>query len=120
VEAANFDPKLRLYADLHRGFGQRQESGLWTNEILQALAEIEDGPWSSLTVSTLDDMLWPDGIERRNVWKKYAESSRKSNKGLRREQFESVWRELGFEAQRAQSSKIIRLPRHKSGTGEAQ
>src|SRR5262249_48411537 len=28
VEAANFDPKLRLYADLHRVFGQRQESGL--------------------------------------------------------------------------------------------
>src|SRR5262249_10573536 len=29
VEAANFDPQLRIYEDLHGNFKQRQEAGHW-------------------------------------------------------------------------------------------
>src|SRR5262245_33009486 len=43
VEAANFDPQLRNYEDLHGIFQQRQEAGLWEDDILQALADIEHG-----------------------------------------------------------------------------
>src|SRR5262249_45052326 len=115
-----FDPELRLYEDLYQVFERRQESALWVSEILQALAEIEDGPWASLTNDVLYSMLWRKGIERRSVWKTSADGTRRSNKGFYRRQFELVWRELGYEAQQAQSSKIIRLPRHKPGTGGAQ
>jgi len=119
IEAANFDPELRLYDDLYQIFERRQQdSGLWISEIMQALAEIEDGPWGSLTRDRLYDLLYRRGIEKRNVWKT-AGGERRSNGGIYRKQLEPVWRELGCEAQQAQSSKIIRLPRHKRGTGEA-
>ena len=119
IEAANFDPELRLYDDLYQIFERRQQdSGLWISEIMQALAEIEDGPWGSLTRDRLYDLLYRRGIEKRNVWKT-AGGERRSNGGIYRKQLEPVWRELGCEAQQAQSNKIIRLPRHKRGTGEA-
>jgi len=119
VEAANFDPQLRIYEDLHGIFKQRQEAGLWEDDILQALADIEHGFWSSLTKATFRDLLYPEGIERRTVWKDVGGGKRKSNKGYRYEQFEPVWRKLGYEAQQAQSGKIIKLVGHKAGTGEA-
>src|SRR5262249_54190518 len=99
-------PELRLYEDLYQVFEQRpQESGLWISEIMQALAEIEDGPWGSLTRDTFYDLLDRRGIEARNVWKVFADGKRRSNKGIYRKQLEPVWRELGIEAQQAQSSK---------------
>jgi hypothetical protein len=116
IEATNFDPELRFYEDLYQIFGRRrQESGLWISEIMQALAEIEDGPWGSLTRDRFYDLLYRRGIEKRNVWK-VVDGKRRSNGGIYYKQLEPVWRELGFEAQQAQSSKIIQLPRHKSGT----
>jgi Protein of unknown function (DUF3631) len=121
VEAANFDPELRFDEDLFSVFEQRQqESGLWIDEIVQALGDIDDGPWGSLTRDLLYDLLYRRGIEKRTVWKVSADGGRRSNKGVYRKQLEPLWRELGYEAQQAQASKIIRLPRHKSGTGEAQ
>jgi hypothetical protein len=120
VEAASFDPELRLYEDLYRVFERRQESALWIGEIMQALGEIEDAPWASLTNDTLYSMLWRKGIDRKSVWKTSADGTRRSNKGIYRRQLEPVWRELGYEAQQAQSSKIIHLPRHKPGTGGTQ
>jgi hypothetical protein len=119
VEAANFDPQLRIYEDLYTIFEQRQEAGLWEDDILQALADIEGGFWDSLTKATLRDLLYPEKIERKTVWKDVGGGKRKSNKGYRREQLEPVWRKLGYGAQQAQSSKIIRLVGHKPGTGEA-
>jgi hypothetical protein len=117
VDAENFDPELRFYEDLHGVFGQRpQESGLWVIDIMQALAEIEDGPWGSLTRDMLYDLLYRRGIEARNVWKVLTDGKRRSNKGIYRKQLEPVWCELGYETQQAQSSKIIRLPRHNLGT----
>src|SRR5262245_33009487 len=77
------------------------------------------GIWSSLTKATFRDLLYPEGIERRTVWKDVGGGKRKSNKGYRYEQFEPVWRKLGYEAQQAQSGKIIKLVGHKAGTGEA-
>ena len=116
IEAANFDPELRLYDDLYQIFERRQQdSGLWISEIMQALAEIEDGPWGSLTRDKLYDLLDRRGIEKRNVWK-VIDGKRRSNGGIYYKQLEPVWRELGIGAQQAQSSKIIRLPRHKRGT----
>ena len=116
IEAANFDPEFRLYEDLYQVFEpRRQESGLWISEIMQALAEIEDGPWGSLTRDKLYDLLDRRGIEKRNVWK-VIDGKRRSNGGIYYKQLEPVWRELGIGAQQAQSSKIIRLPRHKRGT----
>ena len=82
---------------------------------MQALAEIEDGPWGSLTRDKLYDLLDRRGIEKRNVWK-VIDGKRRSNGGIYYKQLEPVWRELGIGAQQAQSSKIIRLPRHKRGT----
>jgi len=121
VEAANFDPELRFDEDLYAVFEQQwQESGLWIDEIIQALGDIEDGPWGSLTKDAFYDMLYRRGIEKRTVWKVSADGRRRSNKGVYRKQLEPLWRELGYETQQAQSSKIIRLPRHKPGTGEAQ
>src|SRR5262249_21708641 len=70
IEAENFDPELRLYEDLYQVFEQRpQESGLWIDDIIQALGDIEDGPWSLLTRDLLYDLLYRRGIEKRNVWK---------------------------------------------------
>jgi hypothetical protein len=121
IEAANFDPELRFDEDLYAVFEQRrQESGLWIDEIIQGLSDIEDGPWGSLTRDMLYDLLYRRAIEKRTVWKVGADGRRRSNKGIYRKQLEPLWRELGYEAQQAQSSKIIRLPRHKSGTEGAQ
>jgi hypothetical protein len=119
VEAANFDPELRFDEDLFSVFEQRRVSGLWLDDIVQALSEIEDGPWSALTRDTLYDFFYERHVEPRTVWKDMPDGTRKSNKGVYRKQLEPLWRELGYEAQQAQASKIIRLPRHKSGTGEA-
>jgi len=119
VEAANFDPEVRLYEDLYQVFEQRQADGLWTSEIVQVLSEIEDGPWASLTNDVLYDMLYRKGIDKKTVWKTSADGTRRSNKGFYRWQFEPVWREL-FGHTETQSSKIIHLPRHKRGTQEAQ
>jgi len=118
VEAAGFDPEIRLYEDIYRVFEQRQTDSLWTVELVQALSEIEDAPWASLTNDMLYDKLYRKGIEKRTVWKINAAGGRRSNKGFYRAQFEKVWRELLGHTE-AQSSKIIRLPRHKRGTGEA-
>jgi hypothetical protein len=120
VEAANFDPELRFDEDLYSVFQQRQESALWMDEIIEALSDIEDGPWGSLTRDLLYDLLYRRGIEKRTVWKVGADGGRRSNKGIYRKQLEPLWRELGYEAQQAQSSKIIRLPRHNRDTEEAQ
>src|SRR5215469_2957712 len=56
VEAANFDPELRFDEDLYSVFEQRQESALWIDEIIEALSDIEDGPWGSLTKDLLHDL----------------------------------------------------------------
>src|SRR5262249_39730016 len=117
IEAENFDPELRLYDDLYEVFKQQpQESGLWLSDIIQALGDIEDGLWASLTRDRVKDFFYQRHIEPRNVWKVFADGKRRSNKGIYRKQLEPVWRELGYQAQQAQSSKIIRLPRHKAGT----
>jgi uncharacterized protein DUF3631 len=120
TETGNFDPELRFDEDLFSVFEQRRDSGLWLDEIMQALSEIEDGPWSALTRDALCDFFYRRGVEPRTVWKVMPDGARKSNKGVYRKQLEPLWRELGYEAQQAQASKIIRLPRHKLGTGEAQ
>jgi hypothetical protein len=119
VEEAGFDPEIRLYEDIRHVFARQQGDGLWTNEIVQALSEIEDGPWASLTNSALYDQLYRKGIEPKTIWKVGADGKRRSNKGFTRAQFEKVWRELLGHGE-AQGSKIIRLPRHKRDTREAQ
>jgi len=82
---------------------------------VQALKETND-MWASLTTSALYERLWKRSIEYRTVWKPGAGAKRQSNKGFMREQFVPVWRELLGHSE-TQSSKIIRLPRHKLGTG---
>src|SRR5262245_41597629 len=118
TEAANFDPKIGLYEEILRMFEQWRLDRCWTSEITQALNEVDGGPWGSLTNSGLYDLLYPDDIGPVTVWKTGAGGRRSSNKGFYRRQFEQVWRELLGDTE-AQSSKIIRLPRHKLGTGEA-
>jgi hypothetical protein len=116
IEAANFDPRVGLYEKIHELFERQQASGLWAKEIVQALREVEGGPWGSLTTGTLYDLLWPDGIEPKTVWKKTADGTRQSNNGFTDQQFEPVWRKLAIRDTETQPSKIIRLPRHKRDT----
>jgi hypothetical protein len=117
VEKASFDPEVRFYEDIYHVFEQRQADGLWASELVQALSEIEDAPWATLTNEVLYDRLYRKGIEYRTVWKAGADGKRRSNRGFYRKQFEPIWRELLGHAE-TQSNKIIRLPRHKRGTGE--
>jgi hypothetical protein len=119
IERASFDPEIGLYENIYKLFERQQAGGLWTSEIVQALSEVEGGPWGSLTNEMLYDLFWRRGIEKKTVWKTSVDGTRRSNKGFYPQQFEQVWRELlGYTG--TQASKIIRLPRHKSDTGEAQ
>jgi hypothetical protein len=119
IEAENFDPEIQLYQDIYLVFERLQVDQLWTSELVQTLKEINDR-WASLTNNALYDQLWKKNIEYRTIWKLGANGKRQSsNKGFVRQQFEPVWREFGIGHSEAQSSKIIRLPRHKRGTGEA-
>jgi hypothetical protein len=115
IEAANFDPEIQLYQDIFLVFERLQVDRLWASELVQALKEINDR-WASLTKGELYDQLWKRAIEYRTVWKAGANGERRSNKGFMRQQFELVWRELGIGHGETHSNKIIRLPRHKSGT----
>jgi Protein of unknown function (DUF3631) len=116
IEAANFDPEIRLYQDIYLVFERLRIDRLWTSDLVQALKEINDA-WASLTNSALYELLWKRGIEYRSVWIDGAGRERRSNKGFLCQQFEPVWRELGLLGHvGAQSSKIIRLPRHKRDT----
>jgi hypothetical protein len=118
VEAASFDPELRFYGDIFDVFEKKQVDRFWTSELVQALREIEHGLWAALTNDAFYDRLYRKGIDYRTVWKVGADGTRRSNKGFYREQFEPVWRDLLGHTE-TQSSKIIRLPRHKRGTGGA-
>jgi hypothetical protein len=118
VEAVGFDLEIKLYEDIFNVFERRQTDRFWTGELVQALREIEDAPWASLTNDTLYDVLYRKKIDFKSVWKIEADGKRRSNKGFMRAQFESVWHDLLGHTE-AQSNKIIRLPRHKRGTGGA-
>jgi hypothetical protein len=118
VEEASFDPEIRFYEDTYIVFEQLQTDRLWTSELVQALSEMEHGLWAALTNDALYARFYRKGIDYRTVWKIGADGKRRSNKGFHRWQFEPVWRDLLGHAE-TQSSKIIRLPRHKRGTGEA-
>ena len=115
IEAENFDAEIQLYQDIFLVFERLQVDRLWASELVQALRETND-MWVSLTTSALYERLWKRGIEYRTIWKLGAGAKRQSNKGFMREQFVPVWRELLGHSE-TQSSKIIRLPRHKLGTG---
>ena len=117
IEAASLDPKTGLYEEIFRIYEQGRINGLWTKEVRRALNEVEGGPWGSLTNSGLYDLLYPDRIGPKTIWKTDASGKRRSNNGLSSKQFESVWRELGLGHTETQSSRIIRLPRHGAGTG---
>jgi hypothetical protein len=119
VEEAGFDPEVKFYEDLHRVFARRGD-GLWTSEIVQAMNEMEHGRWASLTNTALYDRLYRKRIDPKTIWKVGTDGKRRSNKGFAPEQFEPVWREFGIGHSGTHNSKIIRLPRHKSGTSEAQ
>jgi len=118
VEEASFDPEIRFYEDTYIVFEQLQTDRLWTGELVQALGEMDHGLWASLTNDALYDRVYRKGIDYRTVWKIGADGKRRSNKGFHRWQFEPVWRDLLGHTE-AQSAKIVRLPRHKRGTGEA-
>src|SRR5262245_11979 len=68
VEAANFDPQLRIYEDLHGIFKQRQEAGLWEDDILKGFDDIENGFLSLLNRVEFLGLIYWDGDERRLVW----------------------------------------------------
>jgi hypothetical protein len=116
IERANFDPELRLYEDIYRVFEALGIDRIWTSELVQALREIEDAPWASLTNDVLYDRLYRRGVDFKTIWKIGPDGKRRSNKGFMRAQLEPVWCELLGHVG-TQSSKIIRLPRHKRGTG---
>jgi hypothetical protein len=118
VEQASFDPELQFYSDIIDTFERRQTDRFWTGELVQALQQIEHGLWAALTNDALYDRLYRKGIDYRTVWKVGADGVRRSNKGFYLTQFEKVRRDL-FGHTEAQPSKIIQLPRHKQGTGEA-
>jgi hypothetical protein len=115
IEAANFDPGIQLYRDIHSVFERLQADCLWTADLLQALSEIETGRWASLTTKKLYDLLYRKGIDYRTVWKTFTHG-RRSNNGFHRGQFAAVWRELGIGHADAQSSEIIQLVTHKRHT----
>jgi Protein of unknown function (DUF3631) len=116
IEAANFDPEVRLYEDIYLVFKQWQVDRLWTSELLQALRGIEGGPWAALTSKDLYDQLYRKGIDYRTVWKTNTHGARRSNNGFYRKQFEPVWHELGIEHTDTQSNKIIQIAAHKRHT----
>src|SRR5215831_5174202 len=113
IEAANFDPEIQLYQDIYQVFELLQVDRLWTTELLQALKEIEDSPWAALTTNDLYDRLYRRGIDYRTVWKTNTHSTRRSNNGFYRKQFEAVWRELGVGHTDTQPRKIIQIAAHK-------
>jgi hypothetical protein len=84
VEQASFDPELRFYADIFDIFEKKQVDRLWTDELLQALSEIGDAPWSTLTRSALYDRLYRKGIDYRSIWKLAPDGTRRSNNGFYR------------------------------------
>jgi hypothetical protein len=120
IEAANFDPEIQLYQDIYLVFERLQVDRLWTGELLQALKEIEDSPWVSLTTNELYDRLYRRGIDYRTVWKTNTHGIRRSNNGFYCKQFEAVWRELlGVGHTDTHSNKIIQIAAHKRHTGDA-
>jgi hypothetical protein len=99
-------------------FERLQVDRLWTSELLQALKEIEDSPWASLTTNELYDRLYRRGIDYKTVWKTNAHGVRRSNNGFYRKQLEAVWRELlGVGHTDTHSNKIIQIAAHKRHTG---
>jgi hypothetical protein len=119
IEAANFDPEIKLYEDTHEAFERRQVDRFWTGELIQALKEISD-IWTTLTSNKLYDWFYRKGIDYKTIWKTNAGGTRKSNNGFKREQFEPVWRELDIEHSDTQSSKIIQIAAHKRHTSDPQ
>jgi len=118
IEQAGFDPELQFYGDILDTFEKRQADRFWTGELVEALREMGHGLWAALTNDALYDRLYRKGIDYRTVWKVGPDGTRRSNKGFYRVQFEKVWRDLLGHTE-TQSSKIIRLPRHKRDTGGA-
>src|SRR5262249_28011281 len=116
IEKASLDPEIKLYEDIWDVFEQQNVDGLWTSDLVQALGEIDHGLWATLTNSALYDWMYRERIDPKTIWKIGADGKRRSNKGFSREQFEPVWRKLLGHTQ-THPSKIIRLPRHKLGTG---
>jgi len=123
------DPGLPLLFDIRGKFVGRGIDRIWTHELLQALHELEDAHWDEfwgieedkdvhkLRTSELYVLLKTKSIVSRSVQKRIG-GERVSNKGFLLEQFEPVWQQL-FGGTLAQSSKIIRLPRHtKRHSGE--
>src|SRR5262249_13084100 len=51
IERAGFDPEAGLYEAIHQVFEQLQVDRIWVSELMQALREIENSPWASLTTS---------------------------------------------------------------------
>ena len=119
--------EIVLLADIQRIFEQHSIDRIWTDELLLALHQLEDAPWDEfwglddneephkLRKGELYRLLRRKGIRSRSVQRARGEH-RESRKGFLREQFEPVWAELFGTS--AHPSKIIRLTRHKGGTGE--
>jgi hypothetical protein len=113
-----------LVFGVHQVFEQHGKS-IWTIELLSALHELPNAHWDEfrgiegnkdphrLTLGELYDLLdkLDPPIKSKSI-QKVVGSERKSRKGFDRTQFEQVWTQR-FAGTPAQSSKIIRLPRHK-------
>jgi hypothetical protein len=123
----NIELEVALLADIQRVFEQRGIDRIWTEELLLALHQLENASWDEfwglddteephkLRRGELYRLLRLKGIRSRSVQRARGEH-RESRKGFLREQFEPVWAELFGTS--AHPSKIIRLTRHKGGTGE--
>ena len=123
----NIELEVVLLADIQRVFEQHNLDRIWTDELLAALHQLEGSSWDEfwgledneephkLRKGDLYRLLRRKGIRSRSVQRVCGEH-RESRKGFLREQFEPVWAELFGTS--AHPSKIIRLTRHKSGTGE--
>ena len=123
----NVELEVTLLADIRRIFEQLGIDRIWTDELLRALHQLEDAAWDEfwglddneephkLRKGELYRLLRKKGICSRSVQRTFGER-RKSRKGFLREQFEPLWSELFGTS--AHPSKIIRLTRHKGGTGE--
>jgi hypothetical protein len=122
IERATGNPIVELFWDLHRIFEPPGIDRFWTEELLEALHQLEGSPWDEfqgingnqpphkLTKAELYAMLHAKHIWSRGVWKGVGKQ-RRYHKGFYKWQFEPVWRDL-FPDTPTQMSKIIRLPRH--------
>jgi Protein of unknown function (DUF3631) len=122
----NEDPVVRLLLDTYTIFEQRSDDRIWISEYLDALYTVEGSVWTEFW--GLDDSADPHKLRRsellrmwrtknirsRAVWRPADHGQkRRDERGFLREQFEPVWAQH-FGTTPPQSSKIIRLTRHKN------